>query len=261
MLSTRKQPIVRLPSRLLPGRAIQNARAAAAHLLWPWRCPLCGVAAITVDRRQVCATCLQAILAERLKTYCPGCGGPPRAAEPVADLCPACRSHPKAFAAIAVVGEHKDALRQSIVQWKFRHCPGLGDVLGELLSDSIARQPWLDRIDGLVPIPQPWTRWLTRQSFPVGDLAGHIAAGLRLPVWPVLKARPHRRQVGLGMEDRLRNVRDVFRVPRGIDLRRKRLCLIDDVTTTGATLTSAARNLRRCGVAEVYAAAIAKAIG
>jgi competence protein ComFC len=184
----------------------------------------------------------------------------PRAAEPVPDLCPACRSHPKAFAAIAVVGEHRDKLRQSIVQWKFRYCPGLGGILGNLLSDAIARQPWLECIHGLVPIPQPWTRWLTRQSFPVGDLADHVAAGLGLPVWPVLRARPHQRQIGLGMADRLRNVRDVFQVRRGIDLKGRCLCLIDDVTTTGATLNSAALMLRRWGATEVYAATIAKAI-
>jgi predicted amidophosphoribosyltransferase len=252
--------MVCLPSRLLPGRAIQSVRAAMVHLLWPWRCPLCGVTAIVTDGRQVCTTCQQAILTERLKIHCPGCGGMPLAAEPIVDLCPACKSHPKAFAAIAVVGEHKDVLRDSIVQWKFRYCPGLGILLGDLLSDAMARQPWRERIHGLVPIPQPWTRWLTRQSFPVGDLAGHVAASLGLPVWPALKARLHRRQVGLGMADRLRNVRDVFQVRRGIDLKGRRLCLIDDVTTTGATLASAARTLRRCGATEVYAATIAKAM-
>lgn len=132
-------------------------------------------------------------------------------------------------------------------------------MLGDLLADVMAQQSWMDRVDGLVPVPQPWTRWLTRQSFPVGDLVSHVAAILHLPVWPVLKARPHPRQVGLGPEERRRNVRDVFQVRRGIDLRGRHLCLIDDVTTTGATLASAAKALQRRGAAQVYAAAISKA--
>jgi predicted amidophosphoribosyltransferase len=61
------------------------------------------------------------------------------------------------------------------------------------------------------------------------------------------------------MKERLSNVRDVFRTRYGIDLKGRRLCLIDDVTTTGATLENAAKVLRRAGAAQVYAAAITKA--
>lgn len=259
MLSTWIQPMVRLSSRLLTRTAIQNVRAATTHLLWPWRCPLCGVTAIPVDRQQVCTACRMAIDAERTRICCPGCGIVQRTDGQASDLCPACRSRPKAFAAIAVVGSHQGALRQGIVQWKFHNCPGLGELLGDLLVEAMRRQFWLKYVDGLVPVPQPWNRWLIRRSFPVGELVSHVGSTLGLHVWPVLKARPHRRQVGLGPEDRLRNVRGVFQVRRGLDLRGRRLCLIDDVTTTGATLDSAATALKRCGAAEVYAAAIARA--
>ncbi len=132
-------------------------------------------------------------------------------------------------------------------------------MLGDLLFDTVARQPWSGRIDAVVPIPQPWTRSIARRSFPVGNLADRVAVRLGVPVWPILAARLHRRQVGLGVQERLKNVRGVFRVRRGIDLAGCRLCLIDDVSTTGATLENATRTLRRSGAAAVYAAAIAKA--
>lgn len=251
--------MARLPSRLFSGRAVRRFGAAAAHLLWPWRCPLCGVTAITSGGRQLCLACEQAIHVERLRAYCPGCGDVRDAAATAGNLCPACQSRPKAFAAMAVVGSHKGALRQVIVQWKFGRCPGLGGMLGDLVADAISQQSWAGGVEGLVPIPQPWSRWLSRQSFPVGELASQVSSRLEVPVWPVLKARRHRRQVGLGMEERLRNVREVFSVRGNVDLTGRRLCLIDDVATTGATLVSAARALRSSGAAEVYVATIAKA--
>jgi predicted amidophosphoribosyltransferase len=152
-------------------------------------------------------------------------------------------------------------LRQLILRWKFGRGQGLESILGKLLSDAMARQLWLGDICGLVPIPQPWDRWLTRQFFPVGDLAEQAGRCLGIPVWPVLCARRHRPQVGLSFGDRLRNVTDVFRVRGTVDLRGRRLCLVDDVTTTGATLQAAATALVRAGAGQVYAAVIAKAAG
>lgn len=257
MLSTWVQSLVRLPSRGSPGKAIHCFRAATAHLLWPWSCPLCGVTAIYDYSSRVCPDCVTAIVAERLELYCHGCGMP-HACEPKADRCPACRSRPRAFAAIAVAGSHRSAIRQAILQWKFGRRPGLDLLLGDLVVDALSRQSWRDGVDGLVPIPQPWTRWLGRQCFPVGDLASRVGTLIGIPVWPILKARRHRPQVGLDMESRRRNVRGVFQVRSRMDLRGCRLCLIDDVTTTGATLEAAATALRRAGATEVYAAAIAK---
>lgn len=63
------------------------------------------------------------------------------------------------------------------------------------------------------------------------------------------------------MEARLRNVRDVFRARANVDVKGRRLCLVDDVTTTGATLQAAAETLSRAGAGQVYAAVVAKSGG
>lgn len=172
-----------------------------------------------------------------------------------------CVGRQRAFAAIAVVGLHQGALRRLILRWKFGRSPGLEVMLGDMLSEAVAQKPWHADICGLVPVPQPWNRWVTRQFFPVGDLAERAGRRLGIPVWPVLRARRHRPQVGLSFEDRLRNVADVFRVRGSVDLRDRALCLIDDVTTTGATLQAAAAALTGAGAGPIYAAVVAKAGG
>lgn len=261
MLSTLIRSLVRLPNRGEPGSVSHTIGAAAMHLLWPWSCPLCGVAAMADNKRRVCAACEQAIDAERLGSYCPGCGGDPRASQPGEGRCPACSSHPKAYTAVAVVGSYKGALQEAIVQWKFRRCPGLNPVIADLLSEVVAQQEWHERIEGLVPIPQPWARWFARQWFPVGELARGVGEGLEVPVWPVLAARHHRRQLGLRPDARRKNVRGVYRVRGNVDLRGRRLCVIDDVMTTGATLGEAAKMLRQAGAAEVFTAVVGKVGG
>jgi predicted amidophosphoribosyltransferase len=176
------------------------------------------------------------------------------------------------FEALAIAGHHKGLLRRAIVQWKYSRCVRLEPILVSLLSDTLARQQWHKDVEAFVPIPQPWPRWLSRWfSWPVRDLAIGVGAArgtgtsaepadasVRHPVWPALRARRHRPQVGLSYAQRLENTRDVFYVPANIDLSGRRLCLIDDVSTTGATLNCAAKALRRAGAEHVWSLVLAK---
>ena len=82
-----------------------------------------------------------------------------------------------------------------------------------------------------------------------------MAARERLPFAPMglRRIRSTRSQVGLGPQERLANVRGAFLVPpeRADDIRGRRVLLVDDVFTTGATVSAAARALKRAGAAEV----------
>jgi predicted amidophosphoribosyltransferase len=259
MLSTWLTSRVHSLGRAIPGRVSHPLATAAAHLFWPWACSLCGVAALDDDAGPLCRGCTEAIAAERLESYCRLCGMP-TTQQPEA-ACPACGSRPRDYTAIAVAGAHQTALRQAILQWKFGRCPGLDLLLGDMMVEVLSHQSWRVEIGGLVPIPQCWTRWLQRQRFPVGELAQRVGTRAGIPVWPILKARRHRPQVGLDYKTRQSNVRGVFFSRRGIDLGGASVCLVDDVTTTGATLAAAAKALRQAGAARVYALAIAKMVG
>lgn len=164
-----------------------------------------------------------------------------------------------AFRAVAVAGRHQKSIRQAIVGWKFSKRMAVQPVLVDLLVQSLSRQSWSGSFEAFVPIPQPWSRWLHRRFFwPTYELAAEMSQRTGIPVWPVVSAREHRPQVGLTRAERLQNIRRAFYVADRIDLTGRRVCLVDDVMTTGATLHTAAKVLKRAGASEVWALAIAR---
>ena len=110
-----------------------------------------------------------------------------------------------------------------------------------------------------MPIPAHWLTKLIRGNDHAGTLAEDLGHLTSKPVLSSLTAgRMVRRQVGLNAMQRRENVKGLFRVRTTLDLAGCTLCLVDDVTTTGATLCEAARVLQAAGVARVYAAVVAK---
>jgi predicted amidophosphoribosyltransferase len=151
-------------------------------------------------------------------------------------------------------------LQTAIQVWKFSGRLALSPVLIDIATKALARCTWADRIDAFVPVPQVWSRWFRRRFHPAGELAAGVAAVADKPVWPVLRARLHRPQVGLDERERVRNVQGAFRMARRVDLAGRTVCLVDDVATTGATLASAAEPLLAAGANEVYALVLAAAV-
>lgn len=107
----------------------------------------------------------------------------------------------------------------------------------------------------VVPVPLHWRRFLWRRFNQSAELARALAARQRLTFAPELLSRVKRtrQQVGLGQRERAENVRAAFRVPapRRPAVRGAAILLVDDVYTTGATVSSAARALKRAGAARV----------
>lgn len=98
----------------------------------------------------------------------------------------------------------------------------------------------------LTPIPESFSRKITRTFNPAGILADILSARTGLPVFNGLTVKTfHRHQVGLGYEERRKNTRNRFRVKNQPP---KTVILVDDVLTTGATLEAATRALQRAGV-------------
>ncbi|MGV3720482.1 MAG: ComF family protein [Actinomycetota bacterium] len=178
-------------------------------------------------------------------------------------FCAACRaeiapveaaaSPPAGLAGVACVGYHEEALRSAILNLKFRRETALVQPLGELLARELEhlRSEW--RPDGLVPVPMHWTRRWERGFDHTELLARSVSRAASLPALNALRrTRRVPPQVGLEAGERKRNLRGVFAMEDRASVRGLRLVVLDDVRTTGSTLSECAATLRAAGAAAVY---------
>ncbi len=234
--------------------------ASVAGLMFPQYCIFCGELAETL----VCDDCA-AKLTSVQHPICPRCGKPLKTGVARSE-CLHCSSHrwyvDTARALFVYEGEGRDALHR----FKYGRRRGLARFFGRELSRQAGD---LNRLGALfnwefgeepemvVPMPLHWgkrfLRWFNQSEL----ILKFYAPSLGLPAEPSVLKRTKftHSQVGLTEPQRFVNVRKAFTVPkRAADrVRGKRILLIDDLVTTGATLNAAARALKDAGAKKVYA--------
>ena len=119
----------------------------------------------------------------------------------------------------------------------------------------------LPDVDAIVPMPLGPGRLRQRGFNQALDIARHLGQARALPVIVagLRRRRETHAQTGLTQEQRVANVRGAFIASPAHDIRRRRLLLLDDVLTTGATARSAAQALVRAGAGEVHVVTVARA--
>ncbi|MCS3903326.1 ComF family protein [Methylohalomonas lacus] len=225
-----------------------NKRTLFNWLLPPGSCLLCA----GNSNNLVCNACRADL--PSLDSCCRLCALP----LPQPGPCPECLRRPPPFTARAAF--HYDyPLALLIKRLKFRGDAGLGRFLGECLYAELTRWPLANRPECLLPMPLHWRRQLWRGFNQSLELARPIAAGLGIPLRTDLcrRVRATAPQTYLGRSARRRNVRAAFRVGSGPLPRH--VAIVDDVMTSGHTVTELARSLRRAGVEEVQVWALARA--
>ena len=155
---------------------------------------------------------------------------------------------------------YKGYIRSSILRYKFRGARSYADVYGRLLAMKLAAE-YPDGFDLLTWVPISFRRKWARGYDQVELLARSVGRELGMkPVRCLRKIRHNRPQAGIsGEAQRRANVLGVYRVAGKTDLRGKRVLLLDDVITTGATAGECARVLLTAGAKEVHLGAIAAA--
>ena len=223
--------------------------------------PACAACQETLDhptRGPVCRRCWDAIL-PLTPPLCDRCGDPLptwRAVSLPLARCPRCRRGRRLVDRARAIGAYDGSLRAVVQALKYEGRRSLARPLGTLM-----RQRGADILDGAccaIPVPLHPSRRRRRGFNQAADLARQV----EIPVVPALRrTRATPTQTGLPAARRHRNMRDAFAVTGAArSLSGAIVVLIDDVSTTGATLEACARALKQAGVAEVRALTAARVV-
>jgi ComF family protein len=243
-------------SATLPAQLRRLGRAVVDGVLPP-RCLACGT--IVDEPDALCSSCW-AGMTFFAPPWCAVCGLPfphPMGEEAVCADC--ARQKPSWDRARAVMRYDKHS-RHLVLALKNGDRTHVARELGRWMGRAGAEL--LECADMVVPVPLHWTRLFTRRYNQAGLLAHAIRAAGGPPVAPdwLVRRRRTPSQGRLGPAARARNVRGAFAVRRGCEVKGKRIVLVDDVLTTGATVEECARVLRRGGAAFVAVLTLSRAV-
>lgn len=227
-------------------------------LLYPRACAGCG-GALADDARHVCWDC-RAALRVIGSPHCSWCGNPLEGRSDHAYVCYHCTQMQPAFDLARSAVRFEGVAADLIHRFKYGDALWLQDDLAELLEACVAVHYAGHPVDAVCCVPLYHARERHRGYNQARLLAGHLSRSLGKPLWPrvLARGRPTETQTHLTARDRLSNVKGAFRVRQPARVRGRRLLLVDDVMTTGATTSECARALKEAGVAAVYVVTLAR---
>jgi ComF family protein len=213
-------------------------------------------------RVPVCEECSKSTVPLEAEYSCTVCQTPFVNAFPLDEkgVCSACRQGLRGFDRAASFGLYEGALRRLIHLYKYSGMKPLAGPLAECMERALAVDAGFDAV---VAVPLHWRKRWNRGFNQSELLARHIAKRRRIPVLAALRRRRSTAvQAGLAIAGRRRNVAGAFTLRDGgkaeAALAGKRILLIDDVMTTGATASACASVLKRGGAKTVSLLTLAR---
>jgi ComF family protein len=182
--------------------------------------------------------------------------------------CGLCRRIELVFARAAAYGSYEGGLRDLIHLLKYGGVRPAANVLGRMLAEAIARIEPEFPADSLAVIPVPLHRTKLRQrGFNQAELIARAALKLNsmgnrlhLCAGVLERKRDTASQIGLTSHQRRENLRGAFAVAQPQWVKGREVLVVDDVYTTGATVSECARVLRRAGATKVWVATVARTL-
>lgn len=171
-------------------------------------------------------------------------------------------ANPPAYQRARAAVRYDDVAKGLVHGFKYGDRLDLAPMMGRWMAR--AGRELLTDADGLIPVPLHWRRLWARRFNQSAALAGAISGVSGVPVLPdaLQRVRATRQQVGLSQAQRTENVQGAFRVrpPGKAAVAGRRLILIDDVLTSGATVDTCARALLRAGASQVDVLVFARVV-
>ena len=162
------------------------------------------------------------------------------------------------------VGAYEPAVRKLTAGLKYRGRQRNADFAADLLADALARRGWLGELDYLVPVPMHRLRRWQRSCDHANVLAAALAQRVQTPMLRALKRVRHAPSLVRikSQPERFETVKGCFAARRGARnrLAGARVCIIDNLLATGATVCEVSKVLRRAGARHICVAVIARTV-
>jgi len=255
----------------LKSRWIGRTAESLFNVLFPSDCRICGEPLPNVSRLPVCPDCLVKIHPIGGQV-CSICGERVLSSYTLPDgdgwiRCPICRRIDRPFERAVAYGSYDGGLRELIHLLKYNGVRPAAGVLGRMLAEAIGS---LDASFGhnkifVVPVPL-YKRKRHERGFNQAELISKMALKhlpqdrFELRADLLVRTRETHSQIGLTSHQRRENMRGAFAVPRSEQVTGHAILLVDDVYTTGTTVSECAKVLRRAGAGQVWVATVARTL-
>ena len=234
-------------------------KSAVLDLVYPRTCVGC-LQRVDAPQGYLCHDCIAGNLFITLP-FCERCGFPVCGRIDHAYTCNQCVEHPPVFDQACSAVRYEGVLREAIHAFKYQQAVWLQEDLVDFLEALYHAHCGTNTFDAVVPVPLHRRRHRNRGFNQAELLAKSLAKRINTPIIlkKLVRIRYTESQTRLSAPARLQNLKGAFAVKEATDLAGiKQVILVDDVMTTGATISECARALKRAGVERVVALTLAR---
>ncbi len=232
-----------------------------SEIIWPKRCLVCkdSVKEKAYIDGYICAGCWGKIK-RNIPPFCYRCGRRLDSRSFTKTVCPGCIKKSLYFDRAFSPCVYEGPIKELIHEFKYHNKEYLGATLSKLMIDFVREYNLpIDFVDSVIPIPLYKSRLREREFNQARILSDYVAREFGKPMLDgvLIRKRPTRTQTELEDNARFLNVKDSFALTREDATKNMNLLLVDDVLTTGATASEAARSLKSAGANIVFVLTLA----
>ena len=231
---------------------------ALLDLIWPRVCEGCG-GTVGDESRYFCWDCLAGLpLIE--SPFCARCGDPVEGAITHGYVCGVCVDREPGFDAARSAVRFRGPIKDALHRFKYSAATHLSHDLATVMHACVRTQYGREHIDAVTAVPLHALKERVRTYNQARLLASELSRVMKVPLARncLARVRDTGTQTNLSARDRAKNVRGAFEARHPSWIEGRSILLVDDVMTTGATVSEASRVLKEAGAAKVFVITVAR---